>query len=416
MRIQLFNPPVHHYSGVHYRMNPPLGLPILAAVLENAGHEAKVLDLEAVGASPDKLKAAMESQKDRWPDALGLTCTTHNARGCRESIAACREAGFDGYIAVGGPHATIYPDDPLLWGADGVVVGECEGNVVTIFAEQREGAIIGEPMPIEDIPGPLWTAHTPRPVDYYGNMPDVGKPESIAMWSRGCPHQCTFCGNPVFGRQRIRYRPPERVYEDMRELALLGVRAVFVYDDELVGAGGKQNQWLIDCCEQVEPLALKWKCQGRCSKKLQLDVLKAMYRGGCRVVMWGVESFHDDILAAMKKGTTEEDIWYTLRLARQAGLQNWVFLMVGNAEETGEHLAYTTKRMSEATQEGLVQHRQVTVCTPVAGTELYERAKREGWLVESPESGPQMAQVYNPTPWLSKREMQYWRRQLQETA
>ena len=33
MKVQLFNPPVHHYSGVHYKMNPPLSLPIIAAAV-----------------------------------------------------------------------------------------------------------------------------------------------------------------------------------------------------------------------------------------------------------------------------------------------------------------------------------------------------------------------------------------------
>jgi hypothetical protein len=49
MKIQFFNPPVHHYAGIQYRMNPPLGLPILSAVLRRAGHVCEVADLEALG-------------------------------------------------------------------------------------------------------------------------------------------------------------------------------------------------------------------------------------------------------------------------------------------------------------------------------------------------------------------------------
>ena len=64
-------------------------------------------------------------------------------------------------------------------------------------------------------------------------------------------------------------------------------------------------------------------------------------------------------------------------------------------------------------KEGLVQYRQVTVCTPVPGTPLYDRAKAEGWLCEPPEGGPQMAQVYNATPWLKEREIKHWKTQLE---
>ncbi|HUV94525.1 MAG TPA: radical SAM protein [Anaerolineae bacterium] len=411
MRIQLFNPPVHHYSGVHYKMNPPLGLPILAAVLERAGHKAEVWDLEALKIPPARLAQSFEEQKDRWPDAIGLTTTTHNARGARECIATLREVGFDRYVALGGPHVTL--DPTVEWGQDVVVTGECEGNIVSVFEKRMRGVVKGERAPLGSIPGPLWAKHKPHPTAYYGNAPRLNFPEGIAMWSRGCPHRCIFCGNPVFQQQAIRFRPPERIYEDMAAVKALGAHSVFVYDDELVGAGKRQNPWLIETCARVAPLGLTWKCQGRCSHRLSEDVLRAMAAAGCRVIMWGVESFSDKVLTHIRKGTTERDIWHTLRLAKKVGIANWLFLMVGNYQETQRDLAYTEQRLSKAVQQGLVQYRQVTVCTPVHGTELYENAKHEGWLVESPEGGPQMNQVYAGTPWISKRELRYWKMRLE---
>ena len=232
MNVQFLNPPVHHYAGVQYRMNPALGMPILAAVLEREGHQAQVWDAEALGVTPQQIATAFGAQRGRWPDAVGLTVTTHNARGARETVAALRQAGFDRYIMLGGPHITMLAhgnlDTQSAWGADAWVIGECEGNIVEIVETQPVGLVQGQAAPIEDIPAPLWGKHMPAITAYGGNMPDVGRPESIAMWSRGCPGQCTFCGNPVFGRQAIRMRPPENVYEDMRQLKELGARAVFV--------------------------------------------------------------------------------------------------------------------------------------------------------------------------------------------
>ena len=422
MRVQFINPPTHHYDGGWYRMNPALGMPILAAVLKGAGHEAQVVDAEALRASPQAIGASFAKQRERWPDVVGLTVTTHNVRGARETIAAIRAAGYDRRIILGGPHITLLGrgniDKLDSWGADVWVTGECEGNIVQIIEGNYDtGLVDGVAAPIEDIPSPLWEQHAPTPMQYMGNMPDVGRPEGISMWSRGCPGACTFCGNPVFGRQAIRMRPVERVYADMEQLKRLGAKGVFVYDDELIGVGTKrQTGWLEACCAAVAPLGLTWKCQGRCSVKTSGETMRRMYDAGCRAVMWGVESFSQPILDAMKKGTTEDDIWHTLRAAKDAGIKNWVFLMVGNAEETPAHLAYTHKRLTEAVREGLVQYRQVTVCTPVMGTPLYARAKEEGWLVEAPESGPQMAQVYNATPWLSEREIRYWKTQLESAG
>lgn len=415
MKVRLFNPPVHHYGPVQYRMNPALGLPILAAVLDQAGHDAAVIDLEALGVNPQGLGALFIEQHDQWPDVVGFTVTQHNARGAQECIAALRGAGFGGYILLGGPQITAEARlgnvPGALWGADAWVVGECEGNIASVVTLQPRGVVQGEPMALEQIPGPLWTKHTPAPTFYSGNMPKVGHPEGIAMWSRGCPHNCIFCGNPVFGHQAIRTRTPRQVYDDMAALKALGVKSVFVYDDELVGFP-KQHAWLREVCAKIAPLGMTWKAQGRCTTKIDKETLQAMYDAGCRAIMWGIESFSERVLKAIKKGTSEEDIWHTLRLAHEVGIGNWLFLMVGNYTETAQDLAYTKAALERASAEGLAQWRQVTVCSPVPGTELYRLAQEEGWLVEQPETQAQMAEAYAPTPWLSTRELRYWQTQL----
>jgi radical SAM superfamily enzyme YgiQ (UPF0313 family) len=421
VKIHLYNSPVHQYSGTHYRMNPPLGPAILAAVLNDAGHNAKVADLEALQVSPQALAKSYRLQEARWPDALGFTVTTHNARGVRECIVALRNVEYDRYIALGGPHITMLANEGAVdelrdWGADAWVVGECEGNVAELYEQRITGLIQGEPLPIDEIPGPDWAHHSPKPTEYYGNLPKIGHPEGIAMWSRGCPHSCIFCANPVYAQTRIRFRPPRRIWADMAVLKDGGVKSVFVYDDELVGQGRAQSKWLIDVCEQVADQRLTWKCQGRCSERLTRDVLEAMYAAGCRAIMWGVESFSDKVLAAINKGTTEADIWHTLRLAHSVGIKNWLFLMVGNYGETPQDLQHTERQLLKALDEDLAQWRQVTVCSPVRGTELYRRAFVEGWLVEQPETGPQMAQAYAPTPWLSAREIRYWKAKLEQAG
>ena len=422
MRIQLLSAPAHYYTGQPpYRLNPQLGLPILAAVLEWAGHTAQVYDLEALAFTPQRLAAQYDAQRGNWPDAVGFTCNSYNRRGVKDCIAALRGVGYSDYITVGGPWATLRArgsiDEAESWGADSWVAGECEGNVVRLFEERLTGIVQGQPAPIASIPSPLWAKHHPSPMTYGGNLPlgNSAPPQSISMWSRGCPHSCTFCGNVVFGGQKIRRRPVAAVYEDMAALKAMGAKSVFVYDDELLGMPGRaHNGWLTRCCEAIAPLGLAWQCQGRCSAEwIQPDVLAAMAKAGCKAIMWGVESFSQRVLDAMHKGTTEADIWHTLRAAKSAGIGNWLFLMVGNYGETAADLAYTHARLREAMREGLVQWRQVTVCTPMPGTPLYETAAREGWLVEAPETGSQMHQVYQPTPWLSARDIRYWGAQLE---
>jgi len=390
-------------------MLPTLSLPILTAVLNNAGHYCEAVDLEALQVSPDQLEATFKQQAGNWPDVIGLTCLTITARGCEASIKALRSAGFGGKIVVGGVHVTINPQAGLDWGADLVVTGECEGNVVDLL-ENGSGIQSGVPMDINDIPTPDWTHHNPQPFSYQGNMAMLRYNPGISMWTRGCPFDCIFCGNYIFGKQKTRYRPPENIELEMADLKKRGCRNIFVYDDELIGTRIPDG-WMKDVADRIEPMGFKWVTQGRCNKRyVTRELLEDAKRAGCTTILWGVESFSPKVLEAVKKHTTPEDIWYTLRLAKEVGIENGVFTMIGNYKETEKDLQITADALESAYNEGLIQYRQTTVCTGMPGTELAEIQKREGWYVEAPAVGAQMLQVNQPTPWLTTGQINKWMR------
>ena len=235
MKIQLLNPPVHHYTGRQYRMMPPINLPTIAALLTRAGHYAEVIDLEALAVTPEQVEMKYKTQRDAWPDVIGITAMTMTSRGAKDIVQALRAAGFEGRIIAGGIYPTENADTVLSWGVDAVVLGECEGNVVSIFEGDAKGVVIGERMPIDDIPAPDWHHHNPPIGEYYGNTNLINPKPGISMWSRGCPFECVFCSDNLFNHQPIRYRPPAIIEQEMRELVKRGCQHAYVYDDELVG-------------------------------------------------------------------------------------------------------------------------------------------------------------------------------------
>lgn len=417
MTIQFFNPPVNHYQGVHYRMNPPLNLPTLVAWLRREGIHAEAVDLEALGYSPQTFASTFASQRSAWPDAIGVTCLSSQHRGARELVEVIRGCGYRGTVLIGGVHATIESEETMAWpGVDTVVRGECEGNIIDVLTSGRRGIVDGLPPNISDVPAPAWEYMTPKPDYYWGNAPHLTKPEGITMWTRGCPYQCTFCGNAIFSPQRKRWRPIQNIMSELTKLKDYGTKSLFVYDDELVGVKSPEG-WYDELADRIGQLGYEFKTQGRCSRKfITLDVLGAMQRAGCRAVMWGVESFSQKVLSTLGKGTTVEDNWHTLRLAASIGIRNFVFTMIGNAEEGEDELAETARALGQAYKEGLVQYRQTTVVTAVPHTKLWHRQKREGWYHEPPEAGPQMHQVYQDTPWLTGERIAYWRQKFDEVC
>lgn len=416
MKVQFFNPPCFYYAGIQYKMLPPIGLPTLVAWLNQRGHDAEAVDLEALGVSPAQFAERFAAQRDRWPDVVGVTGMTISKRGMREIMQAVRAAGFTGPMVAGGVYMTLHPQLGLDWGADLVVTGECEGNIIQLLESGARGIHAGEPAPIEDLPGPDWRRWAPLLTTYRSNIASLLLPNpGISMWTRGCPYRCIFCSNIIFGGRPTRYRPPQNVEADMLALRSLGVERVYVYDDELVG-GPMPVGWLSDVADRVAPLNLWFITQGRCSQKhITPQLMADLKRAGCGYVFWGVESFSERVLKTMRKGIKQDDIWHTLRLAREAGINNALFTMIGNYGETEDDLAETERCLKRAYSEGLVQMRQTTICTPMEGTELGRRAQAEGWFTEAPDFGPQMLQ-HSPTPWLPADRMDYWMRRFADAC
>jgi len=408
VNIQLFNPPIWHYAGFYYRMLPTLSLPTIAAVLNKAGHYAETVDLEALQVHPDTLRDTFKSQADHLPDVVGLTALTITARGAHDCVKALRDAGFNKRIVVGGIYATEHPEEVLDWGVDLVVTGECEGNLVELM-ESGQGIQRGEKAPITDIPSPDWKHHNPPIETYWGNTALVRPHPGIAMWTRGCPFKCIFCSNKIFNGASKRYRDPIVIGAEMRELKQRGCENVYVYDDELVGSPIPTG-WMKRVADEVGPVGLRWITQGRCSKRFVTPELMAdVKRAGCKAIFWGIESLSPKVLKAMKKRITPDDILHTLRVSREAGIDNGAFTMVGNYLETEEDLAITRDALAQAYNDGLIQYRQTTICTVMDGTELADIAKLEGWYTKAPDTGEQMAQVFTGTPWLSKEQIDYWK-------
>lgn len=432
MKYLHLNPPIHHYCGTHYDLNLTLGGPLLVACARAAGHDAIYLDAEALGYSHEQTLAEISRLR---PDVLGMTALTLSLQGVSEISRAVRARCQDTHVVVGGPHAVADPHGTLAeTDAHGVIVGEAEQAIDKIITSRPTGiSSVLAPENLDALPMPAWDACFPRPGQYRGNEPRFPGPEACVLWMRGCPHACTFCSlplhqnasvkpvdepdrlQPLLRRSTIRYQSAEKIIAEGTYLRdTFGIRHLFVYADELVGAYATQAEWLVPTCEELAAanLGLTWKTQGRCNRKfVTQDILDAMAAAGCVAVMWGVESGSPIVNRAVHKGTTPEDVLHTMRLAKRAGIKSWGYFMTGMPEETEVRAAETEALILRLCDEDLLDYRQVTICSPEVNTPLWDRAKREGWL---PARDPHQRWHYTPTatPWMSLGQIQYWRQRL----
>ncbi len=410
MKVAFINPPVWHLQNIHYRLNRPLGGPVLCAVLNRAGHEARFIDAEALQWHDLNLQRFL---KEFDPDVVATTVLFHNREACRQlaQISGSRR------LIAGGPYAATNTHDVIGYGYS-VCTSEGELAIESMLEEhpleRQEGVrmFLADPPQIDNIPIPDYDACTPGDDWYVGNEPRFELPEAVSLWTRDCPYNCIFCSNPIF-KGKVRMMSPERVYDELSVLKKRHMKHIFVYSDTLIGAGFNQDAWLEEVCARIAPLRLSYKTQGRCSRKVSLSTLQAMKAAGFRAVMWGIESMSPKVLKNLRKGIEPLDISLTLQASKQAGLLNWGFFMVGGIDETEDDFQATLQGAKEFVRAGLIDFGQVSIMTAEPGSDLWQLATDEGWL---PAESPMRShfQPYLNVPWASHEELLRRQRLLSE--
>jgi len=419
MKVMLVNPSQFERSGIGpLSYNPPMGLMSLAAVLEqHPSCEVRVVDAEALGLS-------LVQTADRvidWCDVVGITATSVAYPVMRDLAKEIKHREPRIRVVVGGPH--VSHDPKAVWAegfADCVVAKEGEHVIVDVMTGQHKGEIV-ESSDFVDFAALSWPARhliEPPLTQYIGNLPRTASPETSVNWERGCPHNCAFCSHPVFKNRPMKFRDPEDIVEELQFLVRhYGVKSIFVYDDELVGLSMKQNAWLHEILDLILHLGIKliFKTQVRCNKRVVTrDLVEKMSRAGFHCVFIGCESGSQKVLDASNKGITPDDIYHTVRVFKEAGIETYTLWMLGNLEETQEDVwSGTLPLMQEL--EPWSDHVQINYAMPWNGSELAERAEAEGWIKERDPIKWLAKRPALHTPWMSPGEMKECRVTLLES-
>lgn len=210
--------------------------------------------------------------------------------------------------------------------------------------------------------------------DYY--LSQSLYPEVQIFAGRGCPFHCTFCSWPenLMGRN-YRCRSPDNIADEFEyiENELCEVKEVFIEDDTFT-----LNKNLVrDFCSELKKrkIRLAWSCNARAT--LDYSTMKSMKDAGCRLVIVGFESGSNEILKKIKKGVTKEQMRSFSAEAKRAKLLVHGDFIIGLPGETKETAMETLRFIKELKPNIL----QVAVATPIPGTEFYDYAKENCYLL-----------------------------------
>ncbi len=175
---------------------------------------------------------------------------------------------------------------------------------------------------LDDLPLPL---HHMLPLDKYRG-PMMKGAYSFVVPSRGCTAGGIFCIKHVSYQWSVRLRSPENIVEELHVLKKLGINYIQMYAD-LVTASRDQ---VVGLCELMikENLQIKWMCNSRVDY-VDEEMLKLMARAGCWMITWGIESGSYEILKRAHKGADPSKAERALKWARNAGIKNWGYFIIG---------------------------------------------------------------------------------------
>lgn len=385
--VLLVNSPVRRtMADWHAGMSLPLGLAYIATVLLQNGYRASIIDFNVSGLNLERLRKILEAED---PAVLGISTHTETYMSGLEIARLAKEVKPSLPIVMGGPHASVMYEEVAAEAAiDFVVRGEGEYTMLELVRFLVEGT--GS---LEGIAGLVYTQDGRMRVN--ADRPFIEDPDELPFPERGllpvdlyayggnvlasrggCPFACAFCAVNNIWKGRRRFRSPENV---AREVALLlrtfGMNEINFADDTFT----LDRQRTLALCEALKAVAVPHPWSWTCSTRVDLvdeGLLRAMYEAGCSAVQLGVETGSQDIMDAIGKRITLEQVTSAVTMARGIGLDVLCSFMFPHPDDTEETIRVQIGFMKELVSMGAKLTMAFT--TPYPGTYYYEHADELG--------------------------------------
>ena len=279
------------------------------------------------------------------PDLVGFSLYYCNKGPTDYMIKQLKKALPDVKIIVGGPqtHMSHFKPDDIY---DYVANGEGEQTLLTTLLklEQKQEIPYTE---LKNTSKIIRQDEDKRfsldklPYPDYSDLP-MGKyvfsNGALCAISRGCIAKCTFCEETHF--YKYRQRTAVSTLDEVRYMYYTYGTNVFYFVDSLMNGNLKE---LRAFCEGVKAEGLKiyWSGYARCDGRMDKEYFKVLREGGCIALNYGTESGSQEVLDAMDKKVTIEEMEANFRDGSDVGIEaqtNWI---VGYPNETPKMLEDT---------------------------------------------------------------------------
>jgi len=326
---------------------------LTVAACTPAEHEIKIIDehIETVDFDDDT-------------DVVGISFMTAHAPRAYQLGEEFRRRGKT--VVFGGFHPTFMTEEALEH-CDAVVIGEAENTWPRVLRDIENNTlqrVYRSRLPVDlAILQPV-PRHLLKKKGYITI--------NAVQVSRGCNNACEFCSvSPFYGKKQ-RFRPIDRVVEELQSIP--GMFVLFI-DDNITG----DAEYAKKLFRAMIPLKKKWISQASLKIADDGELVKLAARSGCCGLFVGLESINSRSLKEVEKGFNRTERYgESIRKLQEAGI----------GIETGLIFGFDHDDLSvfERTLEFLLKHNidaiQVSALTPLPGTRLYEKMLKEKRIID----------------------------------
>jgi len=426
MKLLFVEPPKDYWFVMGEYLPPPYGLLQLAAYVENKIRDIKieVIDCQAKRLDWKGLEKEVESFNPQIVASSGFaTCNVYTTA---RALELAKKVNSEILTVTGGQHFTVTAEESLKTypEIDVIVRGEGEQTLVELvkaldekksfsgvkgISFRHEGRIHKNPSQplIEDLDEmPFPGYHFVEDVIHrYHFTMMAGRERGYAMIeaSRGCPHRCTFCSQWRHWEGKWRHKSVKRIVDEM-EFCInnYGSKLLWLTDDNF-GMGKRMD----DLCDEMIikdfPDDIICFLQMRCDDIVKNEsILPKMRKAGINWLLLGVESQSESTLERFNKKTNPDNARKAVKLLKENGIFAQTTAIIGERKDSAESIAGLREFINELDPYLAI----FMILTPFPGTEVFEEAKKNGWIEDWNWANYDMVHAIMPTETLSREEVQ----------
>jgi len=405
-----------------WRLHLPLGAIYLGKALRrnNIAYEiydpklsGRLQEIETIYYYGDSLETIKDTILKKNPYLLCVTnLFSKDANTALEICRIVKRANPKIKVALGGPHATVAPEDFLVEGGpDVVAIGEGEETIIDI-SEWACGKIT-----IDQINGVAWRKDDGTVIKNsqrelikdlhetvgFPDYSDIDLEQYFSIWkagaaprriqvqkrflpvisSRGCPYKCSFCSVYASAGRKFRVHSAEETVSHIEYLVSKYQIAAFDFEDDNLSFDRERFEQIVHGLIKIKP-RLQWGTPNgvRADTLLDKNLLKNVKKSGCQYLTIGVESGNQKFLnSSVKKALDLNKVVHLAQLCKEVGIPLNGFFIIGFPNETLSQIQDTVS-FARLLNSKYGVFTSFSYCMPIKGTKIYEECLQGKYLTE----------------------------------